>query len=136
MNETLKISRHVVNDMLTQAQKSTNTEICGLIAGSENQGQSIYPITNIAATPETHYQLDPKEQINAMRHIRDKQQSLIAIYHSHPSSTAQPSPTDISEANYPDAVYLIISLNTVGVLELSAFKIRDKSCTAIELELT
>ena len=135
MNETLKISRQVVNDMLSQAQKSPNTEICGLIAGVENYGQSIYPIRNTANTPETRYQLDPSEQIDALRDIRNKQQSLVAIYHSHPSSGAQPSPTDINEANYPEAIYLIISLNTIGVLELSAFRISHNSYAAVELVL-
>jgi len=135
MNEILTISRQVVNDMLTQAQKSPDAEICGLVAGHENHGQHIYPIRNIAESATTRYHLDPKEQIDAMRHIRDNQQSLIAIYHSHPSSAALPSATDLDEASYPDAIYLIISLNTIGVLELSAFKISDKSYKSIELKL-
>jgi proteasome lid subunit RPN8/RPN11 len=32
---------------------------------------------------------------------------MVGIYHSHPHGPDSPSPTDIAEAYYPDAVYLI-----------------------------
>jgi proteasome lid subunit RPN8/RPN11 len=70
-----------------------------------------------------------------MKQIRDKQQNLFAIYHSHPTAPAIPSATDIEQASYPDAVHLIISLNTKGVLELRAFRINEQQVTELGLSL-
>ena len=35
---------------------------------------------------------------------------LLAVYHSHPRSPAQPSATDVDMAYYPDARQVIVSL--------------------------
>ncbi len=66
--------------------------------------------------------MEPQSQIDAMRTMRESGEKLFAIYHSHPHAPASPSPLDRDEAAYPDALYLIISLNTEGVLELSGFR--------------
>ena len=34
-----------------------------------------------------------------------------AIVHSHVDSPARPSPTDLRESHYPDALYLLVSLS-------------------------
>ncbi len=135
MTNTLKLSRQVVNNIMTEAQKSPDLEICGLIGGSADHGQHSYAITNVANAPAQRYEMDPGEQIQAIKTMREQQQDLVAIYHSHPSSSAQPSSTDIEQAAYPDAIYLILSLDTVGVLELSAFRIQQKQVIPVELEL-
>jgi hypothetical protein len=41
---------------------------------------------------------------------------------------------DLEQAAYPDALYLIISLNTKGILEMRGFKITNAS--AVEIPLT
>ena len=69
--------------------------------------------------------MDAKAQIDAMRSMRDKGEQLYAIYHSHLHSAAYPSVTDVNEAQYPDVVYLIISLSTGGVLKLCAYRLKD-----------
>ncbi len=68
--------------------------------------------------------------------MRDRNETLFAIYHSHPASPAIPSETDINLAAYPDAIYLIISLNTKGVMEIRGFKIQHKTVENIALSLT
>ena len=72
-------------------------------------------------------------QIEAMRQMREQGETLFAIYHSHPHAPAEPSHLDIEQANYPEALYLIISLNTKGVLELRAFTLQHGEATAVEL---
>jgi proteasome lid subunit RPN8/RPN11 len=51
-------------------------------------------------------------------------EELIAIYHSHPASQAYPSPTDRSEAHYPEAIYILVSLRSSSP-EVRAFRIRE-----------
>lgn len=133
--ETLRLPRILVNEILTQAQHSPELEICGLIAGKDGQASRCYPVSNSAPQPERRYQMEPKGQIDAMRQMRENGEALIAIYHSHPHTPATPSATDIEEASYPDAVYLIISLDIKGVLQMSAFHIANGRAAPLALEL-
>ncbi|MBS3965372.1 MAG: M67 family metallopeptidase [Methylomonas sp.] len=117
------LPRKLINQLLHLAQQSPDHEICGLIsANSTGKPTTCYPISNSASTPKNRYVMNPSEQIAAMRTLRERGEQLFAIYHSHPHSPAEPSTTDIDQASYPDALYLIISLNTQGVLEMRGFK--------------
>ena len=132
----IQLPRKLTNQLLHLAQMSPETEICGLI-GADAQGLPVtcYPINNTASTPHNRFQLDSRQQISAMKTMRDQHQTLFAIYHSHPSAPALPSVTDIEHAAYPEAIHLIISLNTQGVLELRAFSITDQQVKALDLSL-
>lgn len=132
---TLTLPRPLVNTILAQAQQSPEHEVCGLIGGRGGQALNCYPVDNTALDQARRYQMDPRAQIETMRRMRDRGEQLMAIYHSHPHAPALPSATDLREAAYPDAVYLIVSLNTVGVLEMTAFHIKDKQAHEIALEL-
>lgn len=134
MEETL--TREIVNRLLAQAQQASETEVCGLIGRSEAGTYSLYPVANVAADQAHLFAMDPKGQIDAMRQMRECGESLFAIYHSHPHASAEPSFRDRQEAAYPDALYLIISLNTRGVLELRGFHLNDGDFASVELHLS
>ena len=85
--------------------------------------------------PEYRFAMDPADQINALRRMRENGEDLFAIYHSHPASPAVPSLIDVAEAGYPEALYLIISLNTKGVLEMRGYSIKGKKMTEVELKI-
>lgn len=131
----INLPRSVVNTLLKLAQSKTEKEVCGLISRQANNEMKVYPVNNIAHDPECFFEMDPAETINVMKKIRESEAELFAIYHSHPHSPAYPSKTDIEQAGYPDALYLIISLNTKGVLELKGFRIQQDSVTNIDLVL-
>ncbi len=133
--EEFQLPRRVINELLHSAQQSPTEEVCGLVGAKNAIANTCYPIKNTAASPENRFQLDEKQQINALSTMRDKGESLAAIYHSHPTAAATPSKTDIALAAYPEAVYLIISLNTKGVLEMKGFKIAHNSFTEVALSL-
>lgn len=133
--ETLKLPRHIANQILAHAQSSPEAEVCGLIGEANKQAVSCYPINNQANEPAHRYQMDAKAQIDAMRQMRERDENLFAIYHSHPHAPALPSSTDINEAEYQDTAYLIVSLDTTGVLEMQAFRIQQQQSTPLELEL-
>ena len=118
---TIELPRALANQILHHAQASPDLEVCGLVGARDGQPHTCYPVANAAAAPQTRFQLDAKGQIEAMRQIRDGGESLFAIFHSHPAAPAEPSPTDLAEAVYPDALYLVISLDTKGVLEMRGF---------------
>ncbi|MGR8931400.1 MAG: Mov34/MPN/PAD-1 family protein [Gammaproteobacteria bacterium] len=131
------LPRKLTNQLLHLAQISPEAEVCGLV-GANTRGVpvSCYPVDNSAQSPKTRFLLEPSQQIAAMKTMRDKNENLFAIYHSHPDAPAIPSATDIEQASYPEAVHLIISLNTKGVLEMRAFKIFEKKVEELPLRLS
>jgi len=131
-----QLNRKITTQLLHEAIISPEQEVCGLISAKEGQATRCYPIKNIADHPEIRFQLDEKQQIDAMSTMRDNDESLFAIYHSHPHAPATPSTTDIELANYPDALHLIISLNTKGVLEIRGFTIIDQSVEEVLLSMS
>lgn len=134
--QELQLPRKLTNQILHLAQCSPDQEVCGLI-GATSQGLacSCYPIRNSANEPATRFQLDEHEQIAAFKTMRERGENLLAIFHSHPTAPALPSTSDIALANYPEAIHLIISLNTKGILELKAFRIADQQVSEIGLSL-
>lgn len=134
--EHIQIPRKIANQLLHLAQVSPDIEVCGLIGCKNGLPSSCYPVKNTAEHPRQRFQLDPGQQISAMAKMRDQGEQLFAIYHSHPAAPATPSVTDLKLASYPEALYLIISLNTKGVLEMRGFKIADKSAQEIMLSLS
>ena len=132
-HEETTLPRKIVQNLLHHAQQTPEQEVCGLISSQNNSPYRSYPIANSAEQPERFFQLDAQQQIQAMAKMRDNNEQLFAIYHSHPSAPAIPSKTDLAFANYPDALYLIISLNTKGILELRAYKIADQQFVEVAL---
>lgn len=130
------LSRTLVNELLTQAQHSPEEEVCGLIGSKVGSSSRVYPIANVARERDHLFAMEPQAQIDAMRQMRDAGEELFAIYHSHPHAPAEPSLRDLEEAAYPEALYLIISLNTKGVLELRGFRLRDGQVNAVELGIS
>ncbi len=135
-SEEILIPRKIANQLLHSAQISPNTEVCGLLGSQNNRPVSCYPIENTSHTPENRFQMDGKQHIAAIAKMRDKNEDLFAIYHSHPTAPAVPSKTDMEMAAYPELLYLIISLNTKGMLILSGFRIDQKTVQEIDLCMT
>lgn len=134
---TLKIQfpRKLTSELLHFAQQSPDVEICGLVSSKNNTPYLCYPIDNVSPQPQNHFQLDEKQQISALKIMRENGEELFAIYHSHPSAPACPSSLDLEMANYENALYFIISLNVKGILELRAFQIENKHATEIAITL-
>lgn len=135
MTQDIQIPRKIANQLLHLAQISPEQEICGLIGGKQGLPHSCYPVSNVADKPAQRFLLDAAEQIAVMKQMREQGEDLFAIYHSHPSAPATPSATDLELAAYPDALYLIISLNTKGLLEMRGYKFQQQGCTEISLLL-
>jgi proteasome lid subunit RPN8/RPN11 len=134
--ESIQISRKLANQLLHIAQISPDLEICGLIGSKNGLPSSCYPVKNVAKHPEQRFQLDAGQQISAMVTMRNQGEELFAIYHSHPTAPATPSLTDLEQTAYPEALKLIISLNTKGILEIRGFRIHNEAAKEIALTLS
>ena len=123
----IKITRPLATLLLGLAQKSPQQEICGLIGAIDEKPQTVYPVSNVASDTAREFLMDSRTQIDAFKAMRAKGEQLFAIYHSHPQSPPAPSAKDLEDLGYPEALQLIISLDTKGVLEMRAWRKRDDS---------
>ena len=124
---TLQFRREHLEAMIAHAREAAPAECCGLVGGfSGTLSSSLYPLRNVAAEPEVRYEAAPEELFAAQREMRERGEELLAIYHSHPrAADPSPSETDIRQAFYPSATYLIIGLGGGGPV-VRAFNISER----------
>ena len=100
-------------------------EGCGFVAGTGLESRVVLSVTNQLHSP-VRFEMAPLEQLKAMLWIEENGMEPVAIYHSHPEGPAVPSPTDLAEFAYPDAICLIVSPLAAGqIWHLRGFKIID-----------
>ncbi len=119
----MQITNEAISSMVSHALDHRPIEACGYIAGDGKIATTIIPLTNADAAVD-HYSLDPREQFDAMRKMRNNGLKIMAVYHSHPNSPARMSEEDIRLAHDPNIGYAIISLAGNTVVKL--FRVRDK----------
>jgi proteasome lid subunit RPN8/RPN11 len=125
----------MVDELIAHARDDLPNECCGLIAARDGQAVQLYRATNAEASP-VRYGLDPREQYEIMTEIEERGWELGAIYHSHTKSAAYPSQTDVNLAFYPEALYLIVSLENSDAPDVRAFRIADGQIDEVGLSFT
>ncbi|VAW50120.1 hypothetical protein MNBD_GAMMA06-1842 [hydrothermal vent metagenome] len=132
---SLYLPRPLINKLLAHAQKNPDIEVCGLIGNNVENRKRYYPIDNVSKNPDCHFLMDAPQQIKTMKKMREEQQELFAIVHSHPKAKAEPSQQDIESNNYKNTFFIIISLNTEGVLEMRAYIQQQNNMQEVDLIL-
>jgi [CysO sulfur-carrier protein]-S-L-cysteine hydrolase len=127
----VKVTEAVRVAMIGHARGALPAECCGLLSGGAGVITDCHPLRNVADKPETRYFATPEELFAAMRRIRDANQKLLGIYHSHPRTPAYPSASDVEMAFYPDAVYFIISLEPQ--IDLRAYRIEGARIESVRV---
>lgn len=118
--------------MQTHAAQSPTVEVCGLLGARRGVPVSCYPVNNAARDPAARFDMDARGQLDAMRTMRERGETLFAIYHSHPRGPSAPSAVDLQEAAYPQALYLILSPDRRG-FEVRAWRLAASRFVAVEL---
>jgi proteasome lid subunit RPN8/RPN11 len=130
----MRLAQAFVDEILAHAREDAPNECCGIVAARDGRAVKVYRATNAEASP-VRYGLDPREQYRIMTEIEESGWALGAIYHSHIRSPAYPSQTDVNLAFYPDALYLIVSLQDDQRPELRAFRIADGQIDEVGLAI-
>ncbi len=101
-------------------------EICGLIGGLTDGGDKIikevYQLENIDHSNE-HFSMNPKDQLAAVKDMREKGYMPLGNFHSHPESPSRPSEEDKRLAYDRTASYMIISVMDENNPVLNSFHI-------------
>lgn len=118
----LVIGQHLLQRMLEHCMEEKPYEACGILTGRDGKVLHAYATENAKRSP-VFYEVDQRHQERVLREMAGRGEELVAIYHSHPTSAAQPSMNDIKLAvYYPEAVRVIISL--AGPTDVRAFLIQ------------
>lgn len=110
--------------MIRHARESLPCEACGILAGNDDGATVFYPTPNEEQSP-IRYSIPAGDILRITREVARRGERLYAIFHSHPTTEAYPSATDIRLAYYPECFYLILSLVQPDEPELRAFTIRN-----------
>ena len=130
----MRVPRQMVEEMIAHARDEAPNECCGMIGGADGSATTVYRSINAEASP-LRYSLDASDQFRIMQEIEKRGEELVGIYHSHTGSAAYPSQTDVNLGAYPDAVYVIVSLEDPQNPEVRGFWIRDRQIEEAELDV-
>ncbi len=136
----LRISRELVDHMVSHSRTDHPDEACGVIAGpaGSDNPQRFIPMLN-AARSATFYEFESSDLLKLYRELDANDEDPVIIYHSHTATEAYPSRTDISYASEPFAHYVLISTretgNQDGPFEFRSYRIVDGVVTEEEIEI-
>ncbi|MFN3975418.1 MAG: M67 family metallopeptidase [Dehalococcoidia bacterium] len=133
--ERFLLPQALAQEIIAHALRDNPNEACGALAGKGSTAMRVYPLTNTEHSPY-RYMTDPKELYKAMKNAERHQMEIIAFYHSHTLTPAYPSKTDVRLATWPDAYYLIVSLQDKTSPTIRAFRIQEGQVREVPLEIT
>ena len=125
----LRIDRATYDAIVGHAREDHPDEACGVVAGPEgsDRPERFLPMLNAARSP-TFYEFDSGDLLRLYREMDDRDEEPVVIYHSHSSTEAYPSRTDISYASEPNAHYVLVSTRDadgLGEFQFRSFRIVD-----------
>jgi [CysO sulfur-carrier protein]-S-L-cysteine hydrolase len=111
------------DEIVAHARAGLPNEACGILGGNDGRAERFFPAESDEPSP-FYYRIDSREQIRIINELDDANMDVVGIYHSHTASPAYPSRTDVEQAFWPDAVYVIVSLAGGGA-DLKGYRIAD-----------
>jgi proteasome lid subunit RPN8/RPN11 len=135
----------MVQALIDHARAGTPNEACGLIVGDRaaaDGGRALRfePTRNEAASPYL-YEIHPDDLYRLTVATDDADEVFWGIVHSHTHTPAVPSPTDLGQAFYPDALYILVSLaesetdRATGMPSVRAWRIVDGAMHKVALDV-
>lgn len=129
----LTLDRTTFDALVEHARSDFPYEVCGFLGVAADGTITHLPVAN-AERSMTYYAMEPRELLRAVRTIEDEGWGMV-IYHSHTHTQAYPSATDVRLAAYPEALYLIVTLQDRDRPEARAFTILDGVITEVPVTL-
>ena len=146
----LTIPNALYEEILAHCRSRSPKEACGILA-AEARSESglasalrapgspggasgsvvvqVYPMTNVEDSP-IGYAMDPKEQLQIEKQMRQRGQRMVGIYHSHTASAAYPSAVDMRLAISPDVSYVLVSLRDPKQPDFKSYRIEGTTITS------
>jgi proteasome lid subunit RPN8/RPN11 len=143
---SIVLSDELRRALIEHARREAPNEMCGVIAGTADPAAGgvptrWYPARNELESPVL-YSIHPEDKLKIFVEIDDADEAFWAIVHSHVRSPAVPSQTDIGLAQWPDSLYVLVSLSEREVdpdtqePSVRAWRIVDGAIHEVTLERT
>ncbi len=142
--ERVRLPDAIRSAMIEHARAEYPNEMCGIVVGDRYAaagGSALRwePTRNIRAS-RLRYEVHPDDLLRLTIETDERDEVFWAIAHSHVASPAVPSPTDIGVAQYPDALYILVSLAddqadpTSGAPSVRAWRILEGEISEVGLD--
>ena len=110
----VRLPRAIAEAIVRHARADRPNEACGLVVGSAHAADGgaarrYVPCRNGAASP-SRYVVHRDDLLAVLADLDRTGQELWGVVHSHVRTPAVPSSTDIAEAAWPAAVYILVTL--------------------------
>lgn len=100
--------------LIEHARREYPNEACGIVVGDRPAAEGGLALRFAATRNEDasplRYRIHGEDLLRLTLETDAADEVFWAIVHSHVRSPARPSPTDIGAAQYPDALYILVSL--------------------------
>src|SRR6185312_338066 len=135
----LVISQDTYDAIVVHARRDHPDEACGVVVGpaGSDRAERFIPMVNAARSP-TFYEFDSHDLLALYREMDDRDEEPVIVYHSHTSTEAYPSRTDISYASEPGAHYVLVSTadtDGLGEFQFRSFRIVDGVVTEEDVQV-
>jgi [CysO sulfur-carrier protein]-S-L-cysteine hydrolase len=133
----VRLPGHIVEAIVRHARQERPNEACGLVVGTAHAADGgvalrYVPCRNAAASP-SRYLVHRDDLLAVIAEVDRSGDELWGVVHSHVRTPAVPSATDIAEAAWPAAVYLLATLVAEDEQPLRAWRITDGTAREIAL---
>jgi [CysO sulfur-carrier protein]-S-L-cysteine hydrolase len=132
----MKIARDLADRIIAHALEDRPNECCGMVSGADGVATEVFRARNALASPFS-FDMEPSDQFGIYTTIEDRGEEILAIYHSHTKSPAEPSQSDRNNArSWPDPVWLIVSLTDPDKPVVRGWDMRNSGAAEVEIEIT
>jgi len=129
----MRIAKSFIDEIIDHSLEDRPNECCGMVSGSEGVATEVFRALNALASPMS-FSIEPNDLHRIYTTIEDRGEDLLAIYHSHTKSPAEPSQQDRNQAKlWPDPVWLICSLADPENPVVRGWDMRDGQVVEVEL---
>ena len=98
----------ILQEMIAHCNSYLPFEGCGLLSGTGNQVRHLWPLHNEAESNKNFYV--SKHYVEAaIKQAAQKNDRILAVFHSHPTTSALPSSYDLLQHADPEVHMVIIS---------------------------
>lgn len=120
--------------LVRDARRASPRECCGFLLGRGRRIAYAAPMPNVARS-RTTYRIADRDHIALRRLLRTLTPpiGIIGVFHSHPDGRAEPSPTDLAHAHYPEWIHVIVGLR--APVDVRAFRLARGRATELEVRL-
>lgn len=110
-NETIVIPQIIHNKMVESGKANLPYETCGLLSGTNNRVLLLWHLENELKSAKRFF-VRKKTVEKTIQKIKNLEEQVLAIYHTHPTTAPVPSSYDMT--NHPDEKVnmVIISFKT------------------------